>query len=464
MSGAKGVRIMARNATIEERPAPPKRQLSFPRLMLRMIRNPVSSWGENLYEEPAVLYRWLGLQTVFVMDPALIQTILLDDAASYSKQPLNDDLFGLAIGGGLLNAEGEDWRWQRRLAAPLFRAEDVLGFVPAFVSACAPALERWKEAGAGASLRIDKDMTRATLQVLQDTVLGAGLGEDDRRLIEEAGATFLAYSIWKVVLTSLRLPPSVPHPGSRIMARTGRQLREVAKGVLAKTRDGKVQGDNLLGRLVTARDPATGNAMPDDLIVDNVVTFLMAGHETTSQALTWSLYLLALFPEWQERVREEVLTVTGGGEIGREEIAKLSLLDGVFQEAMRLYPPAPVLMRRTIAPVSLGGIALDKGATITIPIYVVHRHKLLWQDPLAFDPSRFAPETKAGRHRCAYMPFGAGPRTCVGGSFAMLEGKTILTTLLSRARFGLPDGETPTPVARITLRPKGGLTLKVTTL
>jgi len=293
---------MARDTIIAERPVPPKGRLSFPMLILCMIANPVASWGEDFYEEPAVLYRWLGLQTLYVMDPVLIQRILLDDAENYSKQPLNDDMFGEAIGGGQLNAE---------------------------------------------------------------------------------------------------------------------------------------------------RD---------------VVTFLMAGHETTSQALTWTLYLLALFPEWQERLREEVRRVNPNGDIGGDDIGKLQLLDAVFQEAIRLYSPAPVLMRRTVAPVRLDGITLGKGATIIIPIYVVHRQKRLWEDPLKFDPSRFTPQVRAGCHRCAYMPFGAGPRTCVGAAFAMLEGKTILATLLSHARFDLPDGEAPIPFARITLRPKNGLTLKVTLL
>jgi cytochrome P450 len=431
-------------------------------LMLRMIGNPVASWGEDFYHEKVVRYRWLGRETLFVMDPALIQAILLDDADSYSKQPLNDDVFGAAIGGGLLNAEGDDWRWQRRLAAPLFRAEDVLGFVPIFAAACEPVLKRWRESPQGAAQAIDKDMTRATLLALQDTVLGASLGEDERSLIEQSGASFLAHSIWKVALTSLHLPPSLPHPGSRAMVRDGRRLREVAGRVLAKARGSG--GDELLQRLVTARDPATGEVMPDALIVDNVVTFQIAGHETTSQALTWTLYLLALFPEWQEAVRQEVRGVAGDGAIGREDLAKLPLLDAVFQEAMRLYPPAPVLMRRTIAPVTLGGMELGAGTTITIPVYVVHRHRRLWREPLKFDPSRFAAEAKATRHRCAYMPFGAGPRTCIGGTFAMVEGKTMLATLLGQASFALPEGERPTPFARITLRPKEGLKLNVTML
>jgi cytochrome P450 len=163
-------------------------------------------------------------------------------------------------------------------------------------------------------------------------------------------------------------------------------------------------------------------------------------------------------------VRQEVLGIAGDGPIGREDIAKLPLLDAVFQEAMRLFPPAPVLMRRTLAPVTLGGIALGAGATIIISIYVVHRHRRLWRASLSFHPSRFSAEAKATRHRCAYMPFGAGPRTCIGGSFAMLAGKTILATLLARAHFALPHGEQPTPFARITLRPKEGLRLNVTML
>ncbi len=455
---------MRNAASIAEWPIPPKRRLAFPRLILKMISNPVECWSEDFYREKLVVYRWLGIESAFVMDPPLIQSVLLDDAESYSKQPLNDDVFGEAIGGGLLNAEGEAWRWQRRLTAPLFRVEDVLAYVPAFAEACGPVLKRWREAPPGTGQAINRDMTRATLQALQDSVLGASLGEEDRRSIEQAGAAFLGYSVWKIAMTSLSLPPWIPHPGSRVMTRAGRTMRDIATRVLGNARKSAEQRDDLLGRLVTARDPATGEAMPDALIVDNVVTFLMAGHETTSQALTWTLYLLALFPDWQEAVRQEVLSITHARALGREDIGKLPLLDAVFQEAMRLYPPAPVLMRRTIRPVTLGGVTLGAGATISIPVYIVHRHRSLWPDPLKFDPSRFTAEARPGRHRCAYMPFGAGPRTCVGGSFAMIEGKTMLATLLQHASFALPEGERPTPFARITLSPKYGLKLNVTML
>ena len=188
--------------------------------------------------------------------------------------------------------------------------------------------------------------------------------------------------------------------------------------------------------------------MPDSLIIDNLVTFLLAGHETTAQALTWTLYLLALFPDWQDRARKEIRRVIGNGPINREKLQQLSLVEAIFQEAMRLYPPAPSLMRRAARAVKLGGHDIKRGATVIIPIYVVHRHERLWHEPLRFDPARFSAEAKSARHRCAYMPFGTGPRSCIGGAFSMLEAKTMLATLLAGAKFELPEWEVPEPLAR----------------
>jgi cytochrome P450 len=174
--------------------------------------------------------------------------------------------------------------------------------------------------------------------------------------------------------------------------------------------------------------------------------------------------VLALFPEWQDEVRDEVRRVMGAGPLGANQLEQLGLLEAVFMEAMRLYPPAPSLMRIARRPVKLGEVELASGATVVIPIYVVHRHRRLWPDPLRFDPSRFTPEARAGRHRCTYMPFSTGPRSCIGGAFSMIETKVMLATFLAKARFELPEGEVPVPLARITLRPKQALKLKVTML
>jgi cytochrome P450 len=455
---------MALDATIVEAPKPPAGRLPFLRMLARLVSNPVASWGEDLYDEPIVVYRDFGLETVFVTDPELSQQILLDDSDAFTKRPLYDDVLGRAGGKGLLIAEGDDWRWQRRIAAPLFRAEALLSYVPAFAAACEPVLARWRKTGPGSLRIIGKDMTDAAMQALQDTILGADLREQDRKTVSEAGTAFLSSTTWKIAYAALKLPAWTPHPGSKSMQRAGDNLRDVAGRVLANRQHGRGDGADLLARLVAARDPGTGAKMSDSLIIDNVVTFLMVGQETTAQALTWALYVLALFPEWQEKVREEVRRVMGAGPLSANQLEQLRLLEAVFLEAMRLYPPSPSLMRITRRPVRLGEVELASGATVVIPIYVVHRHRLLWSDPLRFDPSRFAPEARASRHRCAYMPFSTGPRSCIGGAFSMIETKVMLATFLARARFELPEGEVPVPLARITLRPKLGLKLKVTML
>lgn len=455
---------MAVQATIAERPAPPKGRLSFPALLARMTRNPVASWGEDFYEQPIVVYRFLGRDIAFVMDPELIQTVLRDEIEDFTKSPIYTQVLGSGGGEGLLIAEGEKWRWQRRLAAPIFRAEDVAAYLPTFVADAEALLARWVDDADGAVQPVGRDTTELTLQSLLSTLLGADLSAADRQLVAIEGTAFLEPTGWKIAYASLRLPSWLPHPGMRRMERAAHALRAVARRAIAKRRASGHPGTDLMGRLMTAEDPGTLRVMPDELIVDNLVTYLLAGHETTAKALAWTLYLLALLPDWQERVRAEILSVANGGAIDADRLRKLELLESVLLESMRLYPPAPSLMRRARKAARLGDAEIREGATVVIPIYVVHRHKRLWQDPLAFDPSRFEEAARAARHRYAYMPFGAGPRSCIGGSFSMLEGKAMLATLLRRARFELPQGEAPTPVARVTLRSSPSISLKVTLL
>jgi cytochrome P450 len=204
--------------------------------------------------------------------------------------------------------------------------------------------------------------------------------------------------------------------------------------------------------------------MSDEQLVDNLLTFLAAGHETTAKLLTWALYLLARAPDWQERLRAEALAVTGGAPIAAGHIERLVLMQRVLKETMRLYPPAPVLTRVTAEEVELDGTTIDKGVLIVMPIYAVHRHRKVWDDPDRFDPDRFLPEREATYQRAQFMPFGFGPRTCIGSSFAMIEATAILTTLVRGARFGWDGRHAPEPVSRVTLRPKGGMPLRVTVL
>jgi cytochrome P450 len=231
--------------------------------------------------------------------------------------------------------------------------------------------------------------------------------------------------------------------------------------MLRERRNEGQKGDDLMHRLMAARDPETGVPMNEEQLIDNLLTFYLAGHETTAKALTWTLYLLARSPEWTSVLKEEVARVTGGAPLGPDHIDKLVLTQQVIKESMRLYPPVPVMSRQAMADTTIGPLAVKAGTSMVIPIYALHRHRARWTDPEMFDPSRFAPERDAKISRYQYMPFGAGPRICIGMAFAMLEATTMLATMLQSARFAcVPDHE-PTPMARVTLVPKGGMPLRV---
>jgi len=211
-----------------------------------------------------------------------------------------------------------------------------------------------------------------------------------------------------------------------------------------------------------ARDPETGQTMNDEQLIDNLLTFYLAGHETTARALAWTLYLISQSPEWAAALEEEVARVTGGGPVEGAHLERLVLVQQVLKESMRLYPPVPLINRQCVAAARLDGVEVLPGATVVMPIYAMHRHAKRWEDPDAFDPARFAPERESKIPRYQYIPFGAGPRICIGMAFAMLEATAMLATLLREARFAPVPGHEPTPVARVTLQPGGGLPLQVT--
>jgi cytochrome P450 len=220
--------------------------------------------------------------------------------------------------------------------------------------------------------------------------------------------------------------------------------------------------DDLMHRLMRARDPESGRSMNDEQLVDNLLTFYLAGHETTARALAWTLYLLANAPDWAAQLEEEIARVTGGAPVENSHVEKLVLVQQVLKESMRLYPPVPMLSRQCVEQARLGDVDVMPGSTVAMPIYAMHRHTGRWQDPDAFDPARFAPEREAQIPRYQYLPFGAGPRICIGMAFAMLEATVMLATLLQKARFAPVPGREPRPIARVTLLPGGGLPLRVT--
>ena len=224
----------------------------------------------------------------------------------------------------------------------------------------------------------------------------------------------------------------------------------------------KARAIDLFDRLIDATEPETGRRMSETQLVDNLLTFLLAGHDTTAKALAWTLYVIAREPVWQERLLEEIRAVVPSGPVEGAHIEKLQLVQRVLKESMRLFPPVPILTRIAEADTEIAGVPVKAGMGVGMPIYVIHRHRRLWDDPDRFDPSRFTPEQEAARPRYAYMPFGGGPRVCVGASFAMIEATAILATLVRAARFACPPGPEPVPLSRVVLAPRDGLPLRVT--
>lgn len=437
--------------------------LPLPLFFARFVRNPLTALPKQIFEADIAASRYLGQEIAWVSGPALIERIFLKDHEQFPKTPLDKRVLGPIVGNGILTSEGADWRWQRRIAAPLFRHTELVDYVPIMAQAAQEQLERWRKLPAGAASEIEADMTAATFAVVSRTVL-AGCDESEAEIIQSTGRDFLTHSSWQIAYGMLGIPEWVWHPGKGAMLAAARDERAAVSRLIARRLAEAAPGDDLLARLVAARHPETGEPMSGEKLLDNVLTFLAAGHETTAKALTWALYLLARAPDWQERVREEARRVAGDRPIEPADVDELKAAGKVIKETLRLYPAAPVLTRLGATEVTLDGITFKKGTQFIVPVYAVHRHRRLWDDPDRFDPERFEPELEAARPRAAFMPFGYGPRTCIGAAFAMIEATVMLATLVRGARFTWDGRLEPEPVNRVTLRPRGGMPLGVTVL
>ena len=445
--------------TVEAPPQP----LPLWRFLPRFVRNPLLSLPVQVYNAPALAVAHAGRATIWISAPDLIEEVLLTRADEFGKSPIEKRVFDLSLGDGILTSEGALWRWQRRVMAPLFRPSEIMGYVPAMSQVAEETLGRWRSSEAGAVQAIDAEMTEATFAVIARTMLIGGEPAEGEA-IKQATHLYLERVSWEVAYGLLRFPAWLWNPAKGQMRRAAAQLRGAVDAIVTRRSAEPEPGHDLLGRLLAARDPDTGEPMPRPRLINNLLTLLEAGHETTAKALTWTLYLLARAPEWQARVRAEVEAVAGRAPIAAEHIAKLQLTQQVLKEALRLYPPAPVMVRQARSATTVGGHALPAEAMVVIPIYAIHRHRALWEDPDAFDPDRFTPEREARMPRTQFMPFGAGPRICIGASFAMIEATAILATLVRGASFAWDGKHLPEPVSRVTLRPKGGMPLLVTVL
>ena len=440
------------------RDLPPVRRRLTIGQFARITRNQLESLPPETFRERIVHTRVFGRDRYHVMDPDLIGEALVRRADIMRRAPEMRRALVPLLGEGLLTAEDSNWRWQRRAVAAGFQPARLADMVPTMIAAAERTRDRWL-AGGDAPLAVAHEMMRTTFDIIVETMFDGGVGLDVARVARSI--TDYAHPLgWVLAYTLARLPDWTPYPGRARAREATTYLRGTLARILAERRARPSTRADLVAMLLGAVDPQDGRTMSDEEIIDNLLTFVTAGHETTSLGLAWTFHLLAHHPEVEARLFAELDAVCPGGTVTPEAMPRLTYTRQVFSEAMRLYPPAPMISRFVAEDMELGGVRIPAGAMLVVPIYAVHHHALLWQEPERFDPDRFAPDVAAARSRYAYMPFGAGPRVCIGNGFAVQEAVAILAVLLARLRLRDVATAPSTPVMKVTLRPSPDLAMR----
>lgn len=423
-----------------------------------MVKNPASAIPPAAYRERVVFGEKTGKKVGFVCDPAIVEEILIRRVNDFPKSIVDERIFRPAFGNSLLIAQGEDWRWKRRLAAPYFVPAALAKLVPGMVAPFEALTRILSERNEAEPFDVSHAMTRTTLEVITATLFTSG-DELDMEAVSEAISDYLMPISWTIGLASIGAPEWLPHPGKATI-RSGRdRMRQLVGEAVSRRRQSKKKRDDICAELMDARDPETGKPLNDADLVDMLLTLVAAGHETSANALTWALYCLAMQPHLQEELRAEVEDIAGDRAVGASDIAQLRKTEAFLKEAMRLFPPVPLMARQTTKTENVGSHRCAAGMTLFIPIYAIHRHESIWDSPDVFDPSRFAPEKARRIPRTAYMPFGAGPRICIGNTFAMMEMVAALATMARGISFRASASTRCEPIHRITLRPRHGMLL-----
>lgn len=440
---------------------PPDAPLPLVRGLMQMIANPLHVWPKAMYANPYHGVKWIGRTFHYFRKPEHMKAVFLDHADIFRKSQFQKKLVGPALGDGLLTSEGEHWRFQRRAASPAFRIDALRALVPAFSTSAQNTIERILAMPAGTPIDMQAEMQHATLDVIVETILGGADPNFGYTRIAGTVEDYMQVMGKPDVLDLFGTPNWVPRPWGGKGRRAAAALRASAVNAIARRRALGETRNDLLGLLLAARDPETGRGFSDVELCDNVVTFIGAGHETTALTLAFTLYLIANTPDVQDRLVREVQDVCGDRPIDAAMLEDLVYHEQVIKEAMRLYPPVALIDRVAMQDIEFDGVQVKKGDFAFNLIYVMHRHQTLWDKPARFDPERFSPENAKRIHRFQFMPFGAGPRICIGMKFAYMEAVAILATLVRSLRFLPNAAHKVEPNIRITLRPEGGMPLYV---
>lgn len=397
-----------------------------------------------------------GKRWHMVMDPNALRRVLLEKVDDYPKSDVTKNLLKPAIGDSMFIAEGAHWKWQRRAAAPVFSHRNVMNLGPIMSEAAERSVKRIEAAGPRAVDYLD-EMVNTTFDVITDVTFSGGEGFD-RGAVHKAIDGYIAEAGKISLFDILGAPEWVPRPGRVMSGKALKEMKSLAdRSIEDRMERGPKDVPDLLDLLLDGEDPDTKRRMNTPELRDNLLTFIVAGHETTALTLAWSLYLCAFDRDVQEQARAEARHVLNGRIAEAADVVNLPITRHIIDEALRMYPAAGMISRTALQEDTLCDRQIKPGDTVVVPIYALHRNELLWNDPNAFLPYRFADRKAIDRY--AYLPFGDGPRICIGASFAIQEAVIILATLLSRFRFNPVKGRDPKPVMILTLRPEGGVWL-----
>jgi cytochrome P450 len=391
-----------------------------------------------------------------IAHPAGVEHVLQTNQQNYRKGKLFNKPVGLLTGNGLVTSEGEFWRRQRRLAQPAFHRQRIASYGTAMTDATEDMLKRWDAfAKTGEPFDVAEELTRVTLRIAGRTLFGIDLGENTSEFGESL-RTVLEHINYRM-LHIFAPPEFIPTFRNSRFNRAKRYLDKVVYEIIARRRERETDTGDLLSMLLLVRDEETGEGMTDEQLRDEVMTLLTGGHETGAAALAWTFYLLAKHQEVTDKLRSELGEVLGGRTPAVEDLRSLPFTKMVFDEVLRLYPPAWGQIRESIDEDEISGYRIPAKTPVVVSQYVTHRHPDFWDEPERFMPERFTPERVAARQRFAYFPFGGGARQCIGNSFALMEAQLIIATVFQRYSIWLAGEDSVELDPTFTLRPRGGL-------
>jgi cytochrome P450 len=438
-------------------PLPPANALSALRYLNAMRDNVIATFSQQAYEQDVVQRKLLGTDLFIVSEPNAIKRVLLDNGANYLKTEMARRILEPGLGKGLITLEGDTWRAHRRTMAPSFDWRSIAGYTPIMTTAAEEVLAAWRELDPHSSVDVADAMMTVTLKIISRTMFSSD--SDDIMSVMSHAAGRYQETVRPNVLDLLGVPDQIAGWGRRRASdRAFGEFDRVIDGLIAsRVKDSGDAPKDLLARLIAARDEQTGNAMSAQEVRDHIITMFMAGHETTSMAMTWAWFLLSQHPQVEAKLHAELDSVLGGRAPVHDDLAKLTYTRMVIDETMRIYPAVPSIDRESIQADTLAGVDIPKGSLIVISPWVVHRHLKLWKDPGRFDPERFSPEQSATRSRFAFLPFGGGKRICIGAAFATAEATILLASLAQHCSLRLADGHVVEPQGLITLRARHGM-------